>query len=153
MPLSESSAVFTVENAPIGIAHVDATGKFLYVNRAFAGIVGWSRQDLLKTTWQSITHPDDVDPDSDHVGALLCREREQYQMDKRYITESGQTVWVSLNVYAYFIGTEFQRFISIIEDITSRYNRLDHLEKQLNDAIFMVSELNREFANYDGCTV
>src|ERR1700746_1105076 len=38
----------TFENAAVGIAHRDATGRFLRVNEKFCAIVGYSREELLQ---------------------------------------------------------------------------------------------------------
>jgi two-component system sensor histidine kinase/response regulator len=47
--LRESEERFrgTFENAAVGIAHVDAAGRFLRVNEKFCGIVGYPREELL----------------------------------------------------------------------------------------------------------
>src|SRR5205823_376390 len=60
--LRESEERFrgTFENAAVGIAHVDAAGRFLRVNEKFCAIVGYSRAELLQRSYQDITHPDDL---------------------------------------------------------------------------------------------
>ena len=60
--LRESEERFrgTFENAAVGIAHTDPTGRFLRVNEKFCAIVGHPREELLQKTFQDITHPDDL---------------------------------------------------------------------------------------------
>lgn len=145
--LSGDSAIFTLENAPIGLAHVNALGKFIYVNREFCNIAGWPREDLLQMGWPDITHPEDVMPDSAQVEALLRREMPSYQMDKRYLTKDDKTVWISLNVWALFQEGVFKHFIVAIEDITQRQTRITKLEKRLDEAISEINELNERFKN------
>lgn len=140
--LSGDSAIFTIENAPIGLAHVDKWDKFLYVNAKFCNVAGWPRQELLQMGWPDITHPDDVLPDSENVEALLRREMPSYQMDKRYVAQDGRVVWISLNVTAYFVDGVFMHFIVAIEDITSRQERMQRLEAQLEFAIDQLRTLN-----------
>ena len=67
--LVESDAMFraTFEHASVGIAHVGPQGQWLNVNRRVSEIVGYPRDELLKITFQDITHPDDLNLD---VGLL-----------------------------------------------------------------------------------
>ena len=50
--LRESEERFrgTFENAAVGIAHKDVTGRFLRVNEKFCDIVGYTRDELLTRT-------------------------------------------------------------------------------------------------------
>ena len=63
--LRESEERFrgTFENAAVGIAHVDSSGRFLRVNEKYCEIVGYPREELLQRTVQDITHPDDLAAD------------------------------------------------------------------------------------------
>lgn len=46
--------------AAIGMALVSPDGRWLRANRALCGITGYSEAELLQTTFQEITHPDDL---------------------------------------------------------------------------------------------
>jgi PAS domain S-box-containing protein len=60
--LRESEERFrgTFENAAIGIANVDFEGHWLRVNQRLCDIVGYTREELLQTTYQEITYADDL---------------------------------------------------------------------------------------------
>lgn len=88
------------EYAPIGIAKVERSGKFLSINPRFCEITGYSETELLGRTFQQITHPDDVVADSAEAANLANGDGDSYQMVKRYINKDGRTVWVSLYVNA-----------------------------------------------------
>ncbi len=60
----------TFENAAVGIAHRDATGRILRVNEKFCDIVGYSREELLQKNVREITHPDDLAASMDALAAL-----------------------------------------------------------------------------------
>src|SRR5436305_1821012 len=60
----------TFENAAVGIAHRDATGRFLRVNEHFCAIVGYSREELLQKNIRDITHPNDLAATIDAFTAL-----------------------------------------------------------------------------------
>jgi PAS domain S-box-containing protein len=121
--LRESEERFraTFNQAAVGIAHVAVDGRWLLVNEKLCDIVGYAREELLKLTFQDITHPDDLAPDLEFVRRLLAGEIPTYSMEKRYRHASGSWVWVNLTV-ALMRGAagEPKYFISVLEDITSR---------------------------------
>ena len=107
--------------AAIGMALVATDGRWLQVNRALCDIVGYSEHELLATTFQAITHPDDLEADLNYVRQMLAGEIRTYQMEKRYFHKLGHVVWIVLNVSLvrdsqgkplYFVGQ--------IQDITAR---------------------------------
>jgi len=60
------------------------------------------KEDLLKTTFQKITHPDDLDLDLSFLRNLLDREIDFYSIEKRYFKPDGSLIWVFLSVSAVF---------------------------------------------------
>src|SRR5438105_3774888 len=52
-------AVF--ESAPVGIAEVDLTGRFLCVNDSYCAMMGYAPEELLARTFGEITHPEDLE--------------------------------------------------------------------------------------------
>lgn len=109
------------DNAPIGMALVGPDGRWLKVNRAICEITGYSETALLTRTFQSITHPDDLDADLAYVRRMLAGEIRSYQMDKRYYHADGHIIWVSLSVsLVRDAGGEPLYFISQVKDITHR---------------------------------
>ena len=96
--LRESEERFrgTFENAAVGIAHRDATGRFLRVNEKFCAIVGYSREELLQRTMRDITHPDDLAASIDAFTALWQGESPTFGLEKRYVRKDGSLVWGEL---------------------------------------------------------
>lgn len=85
------------DSAAIGMALVALDGRWLKVNRALCEIVGYSEEELLATTFQAITHPDDLDTDLDYVRQLLEGKIRSYEMQKRYFHKLGHVVWILLS--------------------------------------------------------
>ena len=118
---SEERFRLSFENASIGMALVAPDGRFLRVNRALCNIVGMSEWVLLNTTFQAITHPDDLEADLELVRQMLAGEIRTYTMEKRYVHARRHVVWVNLSVsLARDNDGRPLHFISQITDITAR---------------------------------
>ena len=121
--LRESETRFrsTFEQAAVGIAHVAPDGRWLRVNQKLGDIVGYTREELLTTSFQDITHPDDLDADSGFVQQMLAGDIETYSLEKRYLRKDGTQVWINLTVaLVRDAGGEPAYFISVVEDIAAR---------------------------------
>lgn len=109
------------ERAGVGIALVAPDGGWLRVNDALCQIVGYSQDELVKLTFQDITHPDDLDSDLYLLRQLIDDEIDLYQLEKRYITKSGNTIWIQLIVTKQMSPQgELEYLVSIIKDIQER---------------------------------
>ena len=98
--LEDSEAQFrtTFEQAAMGCGHLAISGKWLRVNQKLCDIVGYSREELLETTFQNITHPDDLAGNLAHVSDLLAGIIENYSLEKRYFCKDQSIVWVQITV-------------------------------------------------------
>ena len=125
---SEQRFRLTFEQAAVGIAHVGLDGQWLRVNQKLCDIVGYTREELSRRTFQDMTYPEDLDADLALVRKALAGEIATYAMEKRYIRKNGSLIWIQLTVaLARGPQNEPQYFISIVEDIDER----KHLEEQL----------------------
>lgn len=97
--LGESEERFrsAFDNAAIGMALVAVDGRWLKVNHALCEIVGYCEQEMLATTFQAITHPDDLDADLNYVRQQLSGEIRAYEMEKRYFHKLGHVIWILLS--------------------------------------------------------
>ncbi|NJK84804.1 MAG: PAS domain S-box protein [Bacteroidales bacterium] len=77
--------VKTFEEAFFGIAHVNVDGFFIDVNRKFCEITGYTKQELVKMSFQEITYPDDLHLDNLNISKVLNRETDSFTIEKRYI--------------------------------------------------------------------
>ncbi len=119
--LSELTFRGAFENNGCGMALVSTEGKWLKVNRKLCEMLGYPEEEFLTTTFQDITHPDDLETDLHHVGKMLRGEISDYKMEKRYFRKNRSVIWISLSVS---IVKDKQGkplyFVSQIEDITQR---------------------------------
>ncbi len=132
LALAESQARFrsAFDSAAIGMAMVGPDGRWLQVNRALCELVGYSESELQATTFQAITHPDDLEADLNQVRRLLAGEIRSYHMEKRYFHKQGHVVWILLSVSLVRDAQEKPLyFISQIQDITARKQAAEALRE------------------------
>ena len=117
-------------NAPIGMALVDLDGGWLAVNRALCRLLGRGESELLKTDFQSLTHPDDLGPDLEELARTVAGETECYEMEKRYLRPDGSIVWAVLSVS---LVRDYEKrplyFVSQLQDITARKDSEAELQR------------------------
>ena len=118
----------TFEQAAVGIALVEPDGRWQRVNRRLCDIVGYTEPELMRLTFQDITHPADLQTDLHLLQRLLDHEIPHYSLEKRYIRKDGQTVWINLTVALIRKPNGSPNyFIAIVEDIQGRKDTEDAL--------------------------
>jgi two-component system sensor kinase FixL len=110
----------TFDQAAVGMAHLDPTGRWLKVNDELCRITGF-RADELNGTHREITHPDDIAPDKEQRARLIAGEIDGYKRAKRYIRKDGRPAWVNVTVSA-IRGSDGkpEYLVAVIEDIEDR---------------------------------
>jgi PAS domain S-box-containing protein len=140
------------DNAPIGVAVVALDGRWLEINRALCRITGYSEEELLRKTFQDITHPDDLAGDLEQAQRLTEGEISGYELEKRYVRADGSFVPILLNVTLMRDKRgDPQYFIARVEDIEERrrseayqrrlYESQRALVRELEEAHRLKSEL------------
>ncbi|MDR4947101.1 PAS domain S-box protein [Neobacillus cucumis] len=108
-------------HAPIGKIIISSTGRLLKVNPSFCSFVGYSMEELLKMDFQTITHPDDIEPDVTNVKRMFNGEFSSFEMEKRFKHSDGSIIWGLLSCSLVRDQDNSPIFaISQIVDITSR---------------------------------
>jgi diguanylate cyclase (GGDEF)-like protein/PAS domain S-box-containing protein len=109
------------QDSPIAVCLVGLDGRWLHPHPRIAEWTGFSIDELNSMTFQDITHPEDLTADLEHVRSLIDRQANFYQMEKRYITRCGSTLWVRLTVTALLNDDDqVTGFLSQIENISDR---------------------------------
>ncbi len=109
------------EQVAVGLAHVGLDGRWLMANQRLCDIVGYRHAELLTTTFQAITHPDDLETDLTLIRRTLAGELPTYTREKRYIRKDGAITWVNLTVKLVYNGLgQPNYFLTVVEDINER---------------------------------
>ena len=121
--IQQSEARFRAifEDTAAGIAIVDTDGRLSQTNPALQKMLGYSDEELEGAHISSLTHPDDVAEDMAHYRELVAGERDNYELEKRYVRKDCSFVWGRLNVSLVRNHVGAPQFtIGMIEDITER---------------------------------
>lgn len=142
--LQESEQRFrgVFENAALGIALGSEDGEILEANPALASMLEYDRASLRGFHFKDITHSEDLDADRHFFEELIAGERNQYQLEKRYLRQSGEAFWGRLTVSRQD-GPEGQQIVGMVEDIDTERKRKRDLRlfqkmvEQAKDAIIL----------------
>jgi PAS domain S-box-containing protein len=122
--LRESEARYRTffEQAAVGVAEIEHfTGRFLTANRLLCTLLGRTEEEMRDTTFQAITHPDDLHLHEEKSEQLLAGKIGHYTLEKRYIAKDGAVIWVNIAVSnPEGTGKTDGRNIVVVENITER---------------------------------
>jgi len=115
---SEDKFKYIFDHSVIGKS-ITLPGGEISVNKAFCDILGYAKDELEKTIWKDVTHPDDIKMSQSMQNAILTGEKESVRFIKRYLHKNGKIVWTD-------VGTSLRRdakgnplyFMTAINDIT-----------------------------------
>ena len=96
--LSEDRFRRAFDDAPIGMALVSPTGRWLKVNRVLCDMLGYSPEELLQQELQAITHPEDRQASERHMREALASDIPSYQLEERYLHRNGGVNFARLSL-------------------------------------------------------
>jgi PAS domain S-box-containing protein len=121
--------------ATTGIAVSTPEGVYLQANAAYCRMLGYTQDEIRALNFASVTHPDDLAHNRELRDQLLAGARDNFIMEKRYITKGGDIVWASVGVSATRgPGGDIATLMVISEDVTERKlteDALRHSEERL----------------------
>lgn len=140
--------------APQGMALISPEGRWLEVNDELCRMLGYSRNELLCSDFQRITHPDDLAADLENIEALLAGQIGSYQLEKRYLDKVGRVIWVLLSVSlvrdgegrpVHFVSQlqDFSERVATERTIREREHYLHTLLDNVLEAIITIDDMDR----------
>jgi len=133
------------EFAPLGIGVSDNEGNITDANQKFLDLLGYPEERLLKMKWMEFTHPEDRKISRIQFHQLIKGEVQSYQVEKRYFSSNGETIYIQNSVTGVFDEDGNMEYaIGMVEDITDRKRS----EQALHDSQLRLESL----AYYDTLT-
>jgi PAS domain S-box-containing protein len=109
------------EQGCFGVALAGLDGRFFTANPAFAGLLGYTPEELQGKHFTEITHPEDATASEERVQALLEGRAAQTTLEKRYLRKSGDAIWCSSNVsLLHDAAGRPSSFLTMVQDIRER---------------------------------
>jgi PAS domain S-box-containing protein len=121
------------ENAPTGIAITHLDGRYEECNQAYLQLVGYTRDELKDMRFPTLVHPDDLAAHRLQLDALLRGDVPYFSIENRYVTRSGEPIWVHKFVTLVPHRSGLPRFLSLVTDVTLR-RRSENQLRGLADA-------------------
>ena len=133
------------ENASAGMATVSPDGRYLQVNPAFCGWLGYSEKELLGMNVLDVTHPEDFEKTHSVLREVAAGRRPVIELEKRYVRKDGQEVWGHISA-AWLFSSDGEPLygVSLIQDVTERKRALEDLA-QARDAALEQAKLKSQF--------
>jgi len=118
------------DHAAIGMALVGLDGRWLRVNPALCEILGYSKSELLATTYQAMSSDKPLCVYASqnnqfqfarNIKQLLSGEIRSFQLEKSYYHKLGHIIWILMNVSLVRDAQGVSSyFVAQIQDITER---------------------------------
>ena len=104
----------------IGMAMSAMDKRWIEVNEQLCLILGYSREELLRSTWADVTHPDDLAKNLAQFERVVAGEQDGYVLEKRFIHKSGRVVQavISSSAMRKADGT-IDHFVVLVQDVTA----------------------------------
>lgn len=120
-------------DAPIGMAVVGTDERILEANDALCRMLGYSQEELLARTVIDITHPDDLQVETEHKAAAYHDRVGSFQVQKRYVRADGSVLMGRLSVSTtYGPDGSPSYFVGQLEDVTEQqrlHTQLSQLQR------------------------
>jgi PAS domain S-box-containing protein len=112
------------EQAAAGVALLETkTGRYLRINQKYCDFLGYSMEEMLKSSLQEVTYPDDRQENLDNNALLMQGKIKEFTIEKRYLRKDGAVVWGTLTVSPLWRPGETPDnyiHIAVVQDITQR---------------------------------
>ncbi len=95
-PNSYPDLGFLLEEAPVGIGLVDFNGTFLYVNGPYCRFLGYSKDELIGTSFLDITSEKDKQHGLDRMNLMNKQGVLPITFNKKYIHKKGHEIEVTI---------------------------------------------------------
>ncbi len=116
---SEATLRAVLNGAAIGITQVSTDGRFVGTNPAFAEMLGYGMDEVVRLHFRDVTHPDDLAAtQAMHDRTLSTGEHQQ--VEKRYLRRDGSTFWARLTTSLVTMADGPSYVVGMVEDITAR---------------------------------
>lgn len=107
------------ELSSIGMSVVALDGSWIRVNKYLSDMLGYTQEELLKKTFNDVTHHEDRELGLNKIKESLEGKISTFEIEKRYLHKDGRILYVSINsALIRRLDGSPKYFISQTKDIT-----------------------------------
>lgn len=111
----------TFDQAPIGVAYADRSGRFQRCNQAFCALLGFDAGELEHRSIGDLTYGEDVARTATELERLWSGAIESVDLEKRYIRKDGSVQWVRVSTALVREGNSAPECsVEFLRDISTR---------------------------------
>lgn len=116
----------------VGLAITSPEKGWIRINQRLCEMLEYSEDELRSMTWAELTHPEDIDADTEQFTRLLAGEIENYSMEKRFISHSGKIIPTYLVVSCVRKNdSEVDYVTAMVQDISlQKQNEMELIESE-----------------------
>jgi PAS domain S-box-containing protein len=150
--LSQSEERFRglVEGTAAGVCVIDLTGRLTYLNKAFAGLMGYSDHELVGRSFVDFIQPEDRDKLLKLFLTAAASAREAPEIEFRAIRKDGSLRYLWTRPTRLAVRGETVGFEAIVMDITYRKRIEDALQRSQEKYRGLVENINEIVFSVDG---
>jgi PAS domain S-box-containing protein len=138
--LQEQNLRTLFSRAAVGVAQIDATGRFRLVNNRFCELLKRPAAELLQMRMQDLCDPDDVARLLDRLGHAI-HTGEDVAIETRLVLPDGTRAWIRNNIAAIpDPGGALRQLVTMAEDVTARRQAEESLQSAHDDLQLAVHE-------------
>ena len=127
---SEARLKAIVDNAAVGIAELDANGRFALVNDALCRLLGRERESLQVATLVEFAHPDDRTELEVTLRRLYGGRLEDFVTERRFLRSDGAVIWMKVTLAPARVSRAAGLHgVAVIEDITEQKHAAEDLRE------------------------
>ncbi len=136
-----------VEKARMAILMDNKDGNFVYFNKKYAELFGYSMSEMKKQSIQTIVHPDDVERVIEFRRKRIKGEDAPSRYEFRGIRKDGSVISLEVDTVELQEGEEIIGTRSYIWDITERKRAEEELEASLHEKEILLREVHHRVKN------
>jgi PAS domain S-box-containing protein len=130
----------TIDRAPVGIAHFDLQGRFLFVNPRLCALFGFTRDELLAMTFQEVSCAEDLPRCFALLEQVTTGAIPQFTHEKRFERSDGTFVYTRVIVSPVRDERDaVAYFLAIVEDLSERWS-IDQARKDAEARLLLALE-------------
>jgi PAS domain S-box-containing protein len=109
------------DSSTVGLSVTAPNKSWIEVNQRFCEIMGYSKEEILKLDWETLTHPDDLTENLKLFNQVLEGKIDSYKILKRFLKKDGSIVYISLSTICQRNAEgSVSQFLTSYIDITER---------------------------------